>query len=219
MIVSRRVVRGVLQFSFAAAAISVLASCSSVTYGTGVGTTAQTFQDLTRPLNILNLQHQEGIDYAAPRPEELTTPATANLPPPVAATQTTATNQAPPPVGEQLNPCAIRPGDPAPPATDCTPNPNAPAVVQQGGGLFAGTPAGPGIRQLVDTCQWWQASWDQLNGPEQDAWGLLGWNATNWGTGTATTAGKSWRDLNGREKRAAESLGFDADIWNSCTVH
>jgi hypothetical protein len=220
MIVSRRVVRGILPFSFAIACASALAGCDTVTYGTGTGPLTQTVQDIAAPLNIFNLNPQ-GIDYTQPRPAELATPTDATLPPP---TEGGATNTQPQqqPTTPQDNLCGAGPLDPAPPAADCTPNPNAPAVAQQPGGLLGGIGAATatGIRALIDPCQWGLVAWSQMNRTEQDAWGRLGWDASNWGsTNTAlwpASAGQLWGDLRLRERRAAESLGFTAETWNGC---
>ena len=118
--------------------------------------------------------------------------------------------------------CGGGTGDPAPPDADCVPNPNAPALVQQTGGIFNGTVADNGIRQLVNPCQWALVNWEQMNRFEQQALGRLGWSASNWGTTDPSllpaTINKSWNDLSGRERRAADSLGFDETSWNACTV-
>ncbi len=219
MIVNSRVVRGVLQIGVAAATLSVLASCSTVTYGTGVGTTAQTVQDLTGPLNIL--RRSDGINYAEPRPQELNTNTNGTLPPPVTTTDGGNTAAGPTVMTPTNTACGGDPGDPVPPSADCAPNPNAPVVVQNAG-LLGGGANDTGIRTLADPCQWWQVRWDQMTPDEQQALGRLGWTGSNWGTGDPTllpdTVGKTWNDLSRRERRAAESLGFNETSWNSCTL-
>lgn len=216
MIVNSRVVRGVLHIGVAAIALSALASCSTITYGTGVGTTQQTLEDLTGPLNFL--RRSEGINYAAQRPQQLNTNTNGTLPPPAAPANNGETT---PPT--QLAPtntaCGGGPGDPTPPNAACAPNPNAPVVVQ-GGPLGGGTDAG--IRALADPCQWSQYAWAQLSTDEQAALGSLGWTASNWGTADPSllpeTIAKTWRDLSRRERRAAESLGFTEASWNGCAL-
>ncbi|MCW5715476.1 MAG: hypothetical protein KIT43_13280 [Bauldia sp.] len=63
-----------------------LAGCGT-TYGTGVGTTAQTFQDMT---NVLNLRQPEGINYqplpGVVVPPCVNDPTPCPLPPPTTGT-------------------------------------------------------------------------------------------------------------------------------------
>lgn len=193
----------------------VLASCSTVTYGTGTPTTAQTIRDV---VGILDITPDREIIVYEERPD-LQTPPTATLPPPQPADETAP---APRPVltPAQVQSCAIAPGQIAPPPDYCIPNPNAPAVVADTG-LF-GAADESGIRSPTNPCSWFQLSWGQLTPQEQGQWERLGWSATTFGAANAAswpaTAYLSWGDLAFGERRAASRLGFDASSWGVCLV-
>ena len=226
MILGSPAFSGAVRIGAIAGCVLGLASCSTVTYGTGTPTTAQTIQDLTR---ILNFRGNDPINYQA-RPD-LQTPAANTLLPPTGAGVVPGEdgNLAAPPVNltqQQLTNCALAQGQLTPPPEYCTPNPNAPAMVVQnngllGGGLLGGGD-GAGVRDPIDPCQWWQLAWQEINSDEQEIWGRLGWDASNWGSVNSAiwpeSAGKSWSDLRLRERRAASSLGFDEVNWNACLV-
>lgn len=73
---ARRLIRGGVLVGAGIA----LASCSTTTYGTGVGPTAQTLQDIG---NIVNFSQGEVIIYCARQPINQQPPPGAPLPPPI----------------------------------------------------------------------------------------------------------------------------------------
>lgn len=198
MTFASRVIRGGLPVILLTAS-AALASCSTVTYGTGTGTTAQTVMDITRMFSLVN--RREAIQYE-PRPG-LQTPDTIALPPPTPAGQTQATQPVQQPVAvADANGCVVGPGVGALPEAIC-----------------AATPAA-GIRTLTNACVWWGIDWAEMNAEERDAWGRLGWDATNWRSLDPelwpNSAGKFWDDLRRRERNAASDLGFNEAVWDSC---
>ena len=205
---------GVIRTSVVAGCVAILAGCSTVTYGTGTPTGTQTLRDITGVLDFS--RGNDGVNYEDR--DGIETPPTADLPPPQEAEPTSST---PPVVVANPNECAIAPGQVSPPAEYCLPNPNAPQVVAQDGGLFgdAGT---NGIRKPTDPCAWWSLDWSQMSTDEQDAWSALGWSAANWGTFDPAlrpaSASAGWSDLSFAERRAARQLGFDDDSWGFCLI-
>ncbi|MHA1560207.1 MAG: hypothetical protein ACTSWI_06000, partial [Alphaproteobacteria bacterium] len=204
MNIGRRVFRGVIQAGFIAGSVAALASCSTVTYGTGTGTTAQTVMDVTRMLNIFS--RPDGIVYEART--GLVAPDTNALPPPAEAAETPVS---PPPtqtVAATQSACNIGPGQTTPPPGYCTPDPNVPTAPQEG------------IRGLANPCQWWTLSWANMGPSEREQWSKLGWDESNWAAANTelwpASAGKLWGDLRIRDRRAAEALGFSQLTWDAC---
>jgi len=204
MNVRRRVLRGIIQAGFIVGSAAALASCSTVTYGTGTSTTAQTVQDVTRMLTIFS--RPEGINYEAR--SGIVTPDTNVLPPPVEGVEAPAT---PPPVQTAAvtqSACNIGPGQTTPPPGYCTPDPTVPTAPQEG------------IREFSDACQWWTLAWAGMGASEQEQWSKLGWDESNWASANTelwpASAGKLWGDLRLRERRAAEALGFSQSTWDAC---
>ena len=203
----RHLTRTSLQVGLIAASAFALASCSTVTYGTGVGTTAQTVQDMTRMLTLFN--PSERILYEE-RPG-LETPQTTTLPPPIEGAPT-QTDVAPRQVAVTVpTNCNVGPQLTTPPPGYCTPDPAAP---------IAGTNTATGIRVLANPCQWWTLSWGEMGVDEREEWAKLGWDATNWASANTdlwpNSAGKLWDDLRLRERRGAEALGFTPATWDAC---
>lgn len=204
----RRSTRTLLQASVVAAGVFVLASCSPVTYGTGVTTTEQTVQDMTRMLSIFN--SNQAIAYEE-RPG-LTTPQTNALPPPVEGGPAPAPAPRTVPATAPTN-CNIGPQETAPPPGYCNPDPDAPA-----GGINTAA----GVRVLANPCQWWALTWNGMGPDERAEWEKLGWDASNWASTNTdlwpNSAGKLWADLRLGERRGAQALGFTQSTWDACYV-
>ncbi len=204
-----------LRLGVLAVGVAVLAGCSTVTYGTGTPTTAQTLQDVA---GIVDFTRDRDVIVYEERPG-LQTPPDATLPPPQEAAETPPPQQ-PVLTQEQRERCAIAPGQVAPPPDYCTPNPNAPAVTQETG-LFGNANDG-GIRSPINPCSWFQLTWGQLTPEEQGQWERLGWTPATFGAANAAAwppaAYLPWRDLSFGERRAAGRLGFDESTWGACPV-
>ncbi len=201
----RRSTRTMLKAVAVAAGVFALASCSPVTYGTGVSTTAQTVQDMTR---ILAPNSNEPIAYVD-RPG-LQTPQTNTLPPP------TEGGPAPAPAQQLVattgpTACDIGPQQTTPPPGYCNPDPNAPV---------GGVNTVAGVRVLANPCQWWALTWNEMGPDERAEWEKLGWDATSWASTNPdlwpNSAGRLWDDLRLRERRGAEALGFTQSTWDAC---
>lgn len=204
---------GSLRISFVTGCVVALASCSTVTYGTGTPTATQTLRDIAGVVDIIpdptviNYEQRNGIEM----------PASASLPPPQPAADP-APQQ--PRAAPSANRCAIAPGQIAPPAEYCVANPNAPEVVAANG-LFANADTS-GIREPANPCSWYTLSWAQMTADEQAEWAKLGWNVSNWGSADPAlmppSAIATWSDLTFAERRAARQLGFDDNSWGACLI-
>jgi hypothetical protein len=100
MLVSRSVAQRGLRIGVAIVGVSILAGCSQVTYGTGVGTTVQTLQDFA---GIVMLSPRQDPIVYEERPSTLAMPPNNTLPPPVAPINTNAATTAAP----TIDPCGL----------------------------------------------------------------------------------------------------------------
>lgn len=74
------------------------------------------------------------------------------------------------------------------------------------------------IRQPEDDIEafWDNFDWADLNSAEQEAWGVLGWDATSWDEETNIPASEdaTWDELTAEQQSAAESLGYTQESWD-----
>ena len=68
-------------------------------------------------------------------------------------------------------------------------------------------------------CWWDQVAWGVMSPAQQQAWGVLGWDAVRWDSSDPAKAPDSddedWADLTPEEQAAAAALGYTEKSWDS----
>ncbi|GEM_PF-2993487 len=64
---------------------------------------------------------------------------------------------------------------------------------------------------------WNSFDWADLSAAEQEAWGVLGWDATSWDEETNIPASEeaTWEELTPEEQAAVEQLGYTQETWDA----
>ena len=64
---------------------------------------------------------------------------------------------------------------------------------------------------------WDDLSWTDLSSAEQDLWGKLGWNESNWEGETDPPASSEnyWEDLDSNDREVLEQLGYTQELWDN----